>query len=275
MVIQGSAARGQGSGVGVWGLALGPYVLAVLAVLPLLVPELWVGFRIGLADTVLGVIAPTEQPLSVRSPGGLWAMALVLIWFGLAYWQRKATLWDAALVTIGGIAALARLGNAWVDAAALVVPLARQLALVNLGPALRAGLALICLTVVLATLVMSRPRALPATAVQAALNGSGGGAVLADWRWAGDLQQRLGANRHVWAARGLTSESPDFWLDYLRIAQGHARSAELLQAMGVDQVVFDAAAQQRQAADLVRALPDWRVTFDADGVLVAERSQPR
>jgi len=265
----------QGSGVRSWRSGFNPYVLAVVAVLPLLVPELWIGFRLGLADMALGVIAPTEQPLSVRSPGGLWAMALALTWFGLAYRGRRFALWEAALVTLGGIAALARLGNAWVDAAALVVPLARQLALINLGPAARAGLVAICLVAGAATLVTSRPPELPAAAAQAALSGTGGGSVLADWRWAGDLQQRLGANRHVWAARGLTSESSDFWLDYLRIAQGHARSAELLQAMNVDLVVFDAAAQQRQAADLVRALPEWRVIFDADGVLVAERSQSR
>jgi hypothetical protein len=41
--------------------------------------------------------------------------------------------------------------------------------------------------------------------------------------------------------------------------------------MNVDLLVLDATTQQRQAAELVRASPDWRVTFDASGVLVAER----
>src|SRR5437899_9489216 len=84
-------------------------VLAVLAVLPLLVPELWVGFRVGLFDSALAVIAPTEQPLSVRSPGGAWAIGLALVWFGLAYWRRTFAWWEAALVAIGGVVALARL----------------------------------------------------------------------------------------------------------------------------------------------------------------------
>jgi hypothetical protein len=238
---------------------------------PLLVPELWVGFRVGLSDTALSVIAPTEQPLSVRSPAGLWAITLALAWFGLAYRKRQFVLWEAALVIVGGAAALARLGNAWVDTAALVPPLARQLLMARFKPAVLAGLAAICLAVALVTLAMSRPPDLPAAATQAALSSAPRGTVLADWRWAGDLQQRLGLTRVVWASEGLTSESADFWLDYLRIAQGHARWAELLNQMNVDLVVLDAAGQQRQAADLVRASADWQVTFDANGVLVAER----
>ncbi len=250
---------------------LGAYALGALAVLPLLVPELWVGFRLGISDTALAVIAPTEQPLSVRSPGGLWAIGLALAWFALAYWQRQFAWWEAALVVIGGAAALARLGNAWVDAAAMVVPLARQLAIAKFRPAVLAGLTLVCLAGVTATLVMTRPPELPAAASQAALSSAGHAAVLADWRWAGQLQQRLGPTRRVWAANGLTSESSEFWLDYLRVAQGHERWAEILRQQNVDLLVLDAAAQQRQAAELVRVSPEWRVTFDASGVLIAER----
>ena len=99
------------------------YVVAALATSPLLVPEVWGGFRLGLSDVARGVIAATEQPLSARSPGGVWAMALALAWFALAYWHRRVTLWEAGLVLIGGAAALARLGNAWLYAIALVVPL--------------------------------------------------------------------------------------------------------------------------------------------------------
>jgi hypothetical protein len=236
-----------------------------------LVPELWVGLRLAMADTALGVIAPTEQPLSVRSPGGPWAIGLAMAWFALAYRRRDFAWWEAVLVVIGGIAALARLGNAWLDAAALVVPLARQLTVARLSPMVLSGMAVLCVAATAVTLVMTRPPELPAAAVQAATQTAGQGTVLADWRWAGELQQRLGPNRRVWGANGLPSEANDFWLDYLRVAQGHARWAEILREKGVDLVVVDAMAQQRQMADLVRASGDWQVTFDANGVLVAER----
>jgi hypothetical protein len=272
-------------------LVVSASVLAVLAVLPLLIPEMWVGFRLGLADTALSVIAPTEQPLSVRSPAGPWAIGLALAWFALAYWRRDFKWWEAALVVIGGTAALARLGNAWVDAMALVVPLARQLAVLRLGLVVMGGLAAIFVVGAVVMVAMTRPPELPAAATQAALSAAGDVAtgqaaatqgtdglgtvgqrmVLADWRWTGQLQQRLGPNRRVWAANGLQSESQDFWLDYLRVAQGHARWAEILRQKNVDLLVLDAAGQQRQMADLVRASADWQVTFDANGVLVAER----
>src|SRR5436309_3711192 len=83
------------------------FVLAVVAVLPLVVLEAWVGLRLGTADNALGVIAPTEQPLSVRTPAGPWAIGLALAWFALAYWRGDFKWWEAALVVIGGIAALA------------------------------------------------------------------------------------------------------------------------------------------------------------------------
>ena len=250
---------------------IGAYLLAFLAVLPLLVLELWVGFRVGIFDTALAVIAPTEQPLSVRSPGGLWAMGLALAWVGLAYWRRTFAPWEAVLVLIGSVAILARLGNAWVDAAAMLVPLARQLAIVKLKPAVMAGLAAICLAVTVATLAMSRSPDLPMGAeATVAGQAAGHGKVMADWRWAGALQRGMGA-RQVWASGGLASETTEFWLDYLRVAQGHARWAEILRQRNVDLVVLDAAGQQRQAADLVRTSPDWLVTFDASGVLVAQR----
>jgi hypothetical protein len=98
--------------------------------------------------------------------------------------------------------------------------------------------------------------------------------VLADWRWAPDLQRRTGAARQVLAGGGLASESSDFWTDYLRISFGHERWADLLRGMDVGLVVLDAADQQRSAADLVRASGEWRVIFDAEGTLVAERLHP-
>jgi hypothetical protein len=255
-------------------MVIRPYILAILAVLPLLAPEIWSGFRLGVSDTVLSVIAPTEQPLSVRSPGGLWAMALVLIWFSLAYWRRDAKLWEAALVIIGGAAALTRLGNAWVDAVAMVLPLGRQLASLDLKPVVVTALGAICVAATLATATLTRPPELPQAARQVAIGASTGGKVIADWRWAPEVQSQLGSRRQVYAAGGLASESADFWVDYLRIAQGHERWAELLRGMGVDLVVMDSADQQHQAAELIRASSDWRVTFDSGGTLVAERRSP-
>src|ERR1051325_1489660 len=106
-------------------------VVAACAMLPLLASGVWSGFRLALADPTRGAVAASEQPLSVRSAGGEWAMLLALVWLGLAYWRRDARWWEMALVVLGGAAALVRTGNAWVDALALVVPLARQLALVR------------------------------------------------------------------------------------------------------------------------------------------------
>ena len=74
------------------------------------------------------------------------------------------------------------------------------------------------------------------------------------------------------ASGGLASESPDFWLDYVRILQGHERWAEALQRMHVDLLVLDT--RQPQIADLVRTSDQWRVVYDADSTLVAERSGP-
>jgi hypothetical protein len=251
-----------------------PYVLAVVAVLPLLAPEVWYGVRLGLFDTVQGVIAGTEQPLSVRSPGGVWAMILALSWFSLAYWHRNVRLWEAGLVVAGGAAALMRTGNLWVDAVLMVPPIGRQLALLNLRPLQMAGLAALSVAVAVGILVQTRPIELSVRGRQAALATTTRGSVLADWRWAPDLQRRVASARNVLAGGGLASESPDFWLDYLRIAFGHERWADLLKGRDVGLVVLDSVDQQRAAADLVRASTDWHVIFDADGALVAERLNP-
>jgi hypothetical protein len=238
-------------------------------------PEVWSGFRVALSDNVLSAIAATEQPLSIRSPGGLWAMLLALAWFSLAYWRRDVTLWEAVLVILGGAAALTRLGNAWVDAAAMIVPLGRQLSRLPVRPAYRslvmAVLPVAALGVAIVTVAQTRPPDLPSGARDTALASSTTGKVLADWRWAADLQSRSGGVRQVYGTGGLASEPPEFWIDYLRIAQGHERWSEALQRLDVNLVVLDAGDQQRPAAELVRASPDWRVTYDGPGVLVAER----
>src|SRR6185437_4004809 len=121
------------------------------------------------------------------------------------------------------------------------------------------------------TTLAGLPPTLPDAATSAIMADPGQGAVLADWRWAADVQRRLGATRTVLASAGLRSESPAFWLRYLEVAQGHARWSADLRDLDVDLVVLEATDQQRAAADLVRASADWRVLFDAGGALVAER----
>jgi hypothetical protein len=280
MVDEGSGVRGQGSEAGgqesgvrgrkrrVTGAA---YLVAICAVLPLVVPGVWTGFRLAVSDPVLSVISSAEQPLSVRTAGGVWAIALALAWFSLGYWHRRVTFWEAALVLVGGGVALARLGNTWADAALILVPLGRQLALARCRPWALASVAATGLVAAALTLVVSRPPELPAGAAQSVAASQVRGKVLADWRWAADVQRRLGADRLVLASGGIASESSDFWLDYVRIARGHEHWAAALVRLEVNLVVLEAADQQRPTADLVRASADWRVLYDANNALVATR----
>ena len=245
-------------------------VVAVALVMPLVGAQLWSGFRIAQSDEVLSVIAASERPLSVRNPGGIWAALLALMWFAVAYWRRSMTLWEAALVVIGGSLALARLGNAWLYGLTMIVPLARQLSLLRVRRPLTAVLIVVSLAVGGYTLMVTRPPAIPTEAAAAVISAQHN-VVFADWRWAPNLQRALGTDGRVLAAKGLASETSDFWVDYVRITQGHERWAEALKRMGVDVVVLDER-QSRPAAELVRASPEWRVMYDADGVVVAERS---
>ena len=130
---------------------------------------------------------------------------------------------------------------------------------------------IVSLAVAAATLAITRPPELAsgARAAAAAISPSSG-AVLSDWRWAGQLQRDLGAGRHVLAAGGLGSESSDFWLDYVRLIQGHERWSEELQQLNVDLLVLNS--EQRPIANLVRTSADWHVMYDADNALVAERA---
>jgi YD repeat-containing protein len=244
---------------------------AGFAVLPLFAAVGLGGFRLALSDPVLSVIAATEQPLSVRSPGGLWAMLIALSWFGLAYWSRRATWWEAALVMVGASAVLVRLGNAWLYGLAIVPPIARQLWLMKTRTVVLVAGASFSAAIAALTLAAAQPPNLPSAAEQAVLAGGGSRTVFADWRWAGVLQRRAGNTHRVLASGGLASESPEFWLDYVRVTQGHERWADRLLQLGVEVIVLDAAEQDRPAADLVRQSSDWRVTYDADGVLVAKR----
>jgi hypothetical protein len=199
-------------------------------------------------------------------------MGLALAWLSLAYWQRSFGLWEPALMLLGGAAALARVGNLWLDAALIVLPLARRLSAARLPLAVQAGAAALSVVVAIWLAAGLRPPELPLAAHQAAAASTRRGSVMADWRWAADLQQRLGSQRHVFASGGLASESSDAWLDYLRVMQGHERWDDALRTQGVDLVVLSASDQQAQAAAVVRTSPDWRVLYDAAGALVAERA---
>jgi len=246
------------------------WAVAMCAVLPLFAAEVWSGFRVALSDPVLAVIAPLEQPLSVRSPSGVWAVLVALGWLGLAYWQRRVTVWETALVVVGCIAALVRVGNGWLYGLAMVLPLARRLSLVPSLPLIAVGG--IGVAIAALTLAVSRPPSLPVEAERAVV--SAGGTVFADWRWANVLARQVGNAQHVLAADGLGTESPEFWLDYVRITRGHERWSDLLQGLHVDVVVLDEADQDHAAAALVRQSADWRVLYDGGGALVAARAQP-
>ena len=241
--------------------------------MPLIAAEAWTGYRLAPSSLALTVISGLEQPLSVRSTVGPWAMALAIAWFALAYWRRTITLWEVALVLLGGAAILIRAGNAWVDALALSAPLVRQFILLRPPRAMLAAVAALGLAATAYALLSTRPPGLPTGAIQASVTSTNPvGSVFADWRWAPELQQRLGTSRQVLAAGGLPSETDAFWLDYDRIVQGHERWTEILDRMGATLLVLDSADQAHATADLVReSTTSWRVTYDADGVLVAER----
>jgi hypothetical protein len=252
------------------------WLVAVCAVLPLAAPLVWTSPRLALqTDFVLAAVDPLlEAPFSVRSPIGLYALVLTLVWFALAYRARRAAWWEMGLVALGGAAVLVRVGNVWLEALALVVPLSRQLSPLALRRWQLAALGLAGAAAAVAVVLISRPPVMPAAATVAAVQASAAGRVLVSWRWAPELQRRAGSERLVLAASGLSSESTDFWLDYLRVAQAHERWAEILRAYDVGVVVFDARDRERSAAELIRGSSDWRVLFDDGQVLVAERAGP-
>ena len=247
-----------------------PYVVALFAVVPLIVGDIWSGFRLAFADPVLAVLSPTEQALSVRSPVGQWAMLLALAWFVLAYWRRNVRWWEIALVVLGGAAALIRTGNAWLDAFALVVPLARQISVARppswiFGPVVAVSLVYAALTA-----WTMRPPSLPGQALEVAATTPGDTTVFVDWRWASQLQQRMG-DRRVLASGGLASESPDFWLNYVRIVNVYEQWPAELRAMDANVLVLNSESS-RLLADQVRASSEWKVLYDTGNVFVAERS---
>src|SRR5579864_3098277 len=251
-----------------WGKSPSAYVAAICLVLPLLAAEVWTGFWIGTSDPTLSAIATSEQALSLRSPGGEWAMLLALVWFALAYWRRNVRLWEIALIVIGGAAALVRTGNEWLDALALILPLGRQISLARPPTWLLGAAAAVGLAVGMGTAYITRLPALPPAAIEAASRAQGKGAVFVDWRWAATVQSRLNG-RKVLASGGLASESADFWLDYVRIVQDYYQWPSELRDLGVTEVVLNT--DQPELADQVRASADWRVLYDTGNALVAER----
>jgi hypothetical protein len=250
------------------GRTLAAYLAAAALVLPLFAPEIWSGFRLALSDTFLSAIAVTEQPLSVRTPGGQWAIGLALVWFGLAYWRRSASWWQAALVVLGGTAALLRTGNAWLDGLALIAPLGAQLVGLRLHRLALAGAATIGVLVALFSLWTTRPPDMPRPAVEAVQAAGGTQNVFTDWRWAPQLQGNV--DQHVLASGGLGSESRDFWENYVRITLDHERWNDELRELNVD--VLAIPAEDAGLADQVRSSSDWRVAYDASNVLVATRT---
>lgn len=241
------------------------YVVAAALVLPLFAPEVWSGFRLALPNDVLAIVAPAEQPLSVRSPGAEWAVALALVWFAVAYWRRNASWWQGALVVLGTTAALVRAGNLWLDGVLLIAPLGRQLSSLRMRTPFLGIVAAAGLSVTAATAWSTRPPELPLAAIAAAQ--SAHGTVFADWQWAPQLQRHV--DSHVLAANGLASESPSFWNDYVRITHDFEQWPAELRALDVDLVVINTALPG--LADDIRSSPDWRVLYDADHAFVAQR----
>jgi hypothetical protein len=234
-------------------------------VLPLFAIEVWTGFRVASADNVLGAISTSEQPLSVRSPGGEWAFGLALGWFALAYWRRRFHWWEGALVVLGATAALLRAGNAWLDGLMLVVPLGMQLSRVR--PVLLVPAAVVGIAVTAAMLWTTRPPSLPPAVAQAVV--STHGTVFSDWRWAPELQHEVAADRRVLPSGGLGSENPAFWLHYAHVMQDHEQWSADLRDLNADVLVLTT-----DAPDLVRQVrdsSDWQVDYDAGNALVAER----
>src|SRR5215207_6532859 len=169
--------------------------LAVLAVLPLLTPGVWYGFSLGVSNEILGAVSPLEQPLSVRSVAGAWAIWLALLWVALAYRAPRVVWWEAVLVGLAAAVALVRVGNAWLDALALLAPLAMRFRDVQVTRPVLAGLSVVCLLVTVAAAAASRPPSLPVAATEAVLRQAGSGRVVSDWRWAPQLQRDLGPGR--------------------------------------------------------------------------------
>lgn len=250
---------------GAWRVQLA-YVVALAVALPLFVSALQAGLRLARFDPVLGAIDPMDAPLSTRSPPGVYALAVTLVWFGLAYRSRDVPVWHAALVGLAGLAVLLRVGNGWLDGLALVVPFGYQLC--GVGRPWLAASGIVGAAAAGGLLIMAQPPPLPSQAVEAARAVDVHGPVMTDWRWAPVLQKQLGSSASVLAAHGTASEPTQFWVDYERASFGHERWAQILRTNGVRLVVLNET-NQHALAELVRGSADWQVLYDGDNALVA------
>jgi hypothetical protein len=260
-------------------MTLLPSLIALLAVLPMLAPLTWQPLPLRLAfdsDVGLGALTPFEQPFTIRTFAGQWGLLLVIAWFGLAYAQRRAPLWELGLMLLGSMVALVRLGNVWLTAVLFVPPLARRLlgaepwlaTILGRGVVV-GGLGVGLCVVTLGSLMASRSPDMPAEAARAALIEPDQGPIFSSWRWAAELQRELGPTRRVLGAGALSSE---YAMDYLRVSLAHADWDSVLWRYGVGLVVLDAA--DAQAVAQVRRSSAWQVTLDRDGILVARRVKP-
>jgi hypothetical protein len=196
---------------------------------------------------------------------------LALLWVALTYRAPRVVWWEAVLVGLAAAVALVRVGNAWLDALALLAPLAMRFRDVQVTRPTLARLSVVCLFVTVAAAAASRPPSLPVAATEAVLRQAGSGRVVSDWRWAPQLQRDLGPGRAVLGGEGIYSEPSAYWLDYVKITQAHYRWDAILRALDADMVVLESGSAQRAAADAIRASATWRVVFDGEGALVATR----
>ncbi len=253
---------------------LGSAALAVLAAGVVAVPLATnpVGLRVALeGHATLAPLAEFERPLTGTTPIGAAALLLAAAWLLLAYLSQRATWWEGLLIVAAGAVTLSRLGNAWLLAVASIVPIARQLTLLQpRWPAVALG-CLALATAVVAVSATVRPAPVPAAALEAAAASTVPGNAFTAFEWTTDLQQAAGPGRRVLGAGDPWQIPQSFWTDYQRISLGHTSTIELLDRNRVAVVVLDAGRSQARAADLVRADPHWRVLLDAEGVVVAER----
>lgn len=271
MVARATARQGGFVQRGRVGPLVSAWLVSAALVFPLIAAEAPSGFRLGVTDIARAVLSSAEQPLSARSLVGDWVLALVAAWFVL--WLRGGRWWEATVVAIAGAIVLARTGNAWLTGILLVAPLAIELRrLAWTCKPLVVGVAVVgSVLISLGLILVERPRPIAAAALAAARQAPTSGSTLAHWAWAPELQSDFGRARPVLAAGGLSGESEEFWIDYLRVAQGHERWATILTEWNVNLVVLDAANQEHKAAALVRESADWQVVYDAEGTLIAER----
>lgn len=249
--------------------------LALLLVGPLLAPFAWTGVYPALRPVnALSSVVPQERALTAVTLPGALAWGLALVWFALAYWRsRDVRPWEAGLVLVGGTLALLRTGNAWLYALALIAPMARQLSLARLSPAVRAAAAGVLVLGTAGSLLVARPASAPASALKAvAATRASTAEVIFAWQpWASSVRQAAPAGATVLGAGSPYAWPSSFWTSYGRVMSGRVGWSSLLDQEHVGLVVLDTQGLQGDLARLVEASPGWHVVETGDGALVAER----